>query len=433
MPLFDRIRNCIGLVAICCVSTPPGCDGGANSDRALTERLFASIPAQMQAVMRRHDVPGASIAIAYKGNILFSQGYGYADRDAKLPVTSDTAFRVAGVSEPITAVAIFKLFEAELPAALNYPVFGAKGILPDSDFPDFAIRRDTRVQNIRLRDLLQHTSGWQIDGYDPQPNLLAIARAMGVPASASASVSSPVPARTVIAWMLQNRSLGAAPGARVQHSSIGYDILGRIIEHRSGKPYAQAVRELALTPAGASGMFIAGSTLAQRRANESIYYDNPLADTVTLQDGSGNTGRKAYYGYSFNAMDADGGWAGTPSDLVRFALAATATTGATNLLKEKTVTLMSTRDGRFAESKYGPGWEVFNRDGVAMLEHGGVLDTGSYAFVQARGDDWTWAIAFNRLPVTSSESLTREALERDLGRIQADLAAAIVATAHEDP
>jgi hypothetical protein len=68
-----------------------------------------------------------------------------------------------------------------------------------------------------------------------------------------------------------------------------------------------------------------------------------------------------------------------------------------------------------------------------MLEHGGVLDTGSYAFVQARGDDWTWAIAFNRLPVTGSESLTKEALERDLGRIQADLAAAIVATAHEDP
>lgn len=417
MQLFAKLRNSIALAAFCCISLPPGCDGGANNDRALTERLSASIPSIMQAAMKRHDVPGAAIAIAYQGTIVFNQGYGYADSAAKRPVTSESAFRVASVSKPITAMAILKLFEKELPAALDYPVFGPKGLLPDSAFPDFAVRRDARVANIRLRDLLQHTSGWQIDGYDPQFDLVNIARAM--------NVSPPASARTVIAWMLQNRSLGAAPGTRVQYSNFGYNILGRIIEYRSGKLYAQAVRELVLAPAGASGMFIAGSTLAERRDYETLYYDNPRAANVPAQDGSGNTGPKAYYGYSFPSMDAHGGWAGTPADLVRLALASTDTTGAAALFQDKTAKLISTRDARFADSKYGLGWEVWTRDGVAMLEHGGVLETATYAFVQSRADGWTWAIAFNRLPVTGSEDLTLDALNRDLGQIQSDLAAAI--------
>ncbi|MBK4733677.1 serine hydrolase domain-containing protein [Noviherbaspirillum pedocola] len=424
MQIFAKIRSGIALAAVCCVSLPPGCDGGTNNDRALTEKLTERIPSVMQAAMRRHDVPGAAIAIAYKGAILFNQGYGYADRDAKTTVTSDTAFRVAGVSQAITAAAILKLYENELPAALDYPVFGAKGILPDSAFPEFAVRRDARMANIRLRDLLQHTSGWGIDGYDPQFDLVNIARAMGV--------TPPASARTVVAYMLQNRSLGVNPGTRVQYSNFGYNILGRVIEYKSGRSYAQAVRELVLTPAGASGMFIAGSTLAERKPSESLYYDNPLAATVRAQDGSGDTGPEAYYGYHFPSMDAHGGWAGTPADLVRFALAATETESAAALFKEKTVTLMSKADARFADARYGLGWEVWNRDGVAMLEHGGALETGSYAFVQTRADGWTWAIAFNRLPVTGSDNLTLDAMNRDLGQIQSDLAAAIVATIEKE-
>lgn len=407
------------MAAFCCISLPSGCDGGADSDRALSARLNDAIPAVMTAAMRRHDVPGAAIAIAYRGNILFNQGYGYADRDARKPVTSDTSFRVASVSKPITATAVLKLFEKELPAALDYPVFGPKGILPDAAFPDFALRRDARVTTIRLRDLLQHTSGWGSDGYDPQFDLVGIARAMGVP--------PPAGARTVIATMLQKRTLAATPGTKVQYSNFGYNILGRIIEYRTGKPYAQAVRDLVLSPAGASGMFIAGSTLSERRAGETLYYDNPLAANVAAQDVSGDTGPQAYFGYSFPSMDAHGGWAGTPADLVRFAIAATDADNAAALLTDKTLALMSTRDARFAESPYGLGWEVRNRDGIAMLEHGGVLETATYAFVQVRADGWTWAIAFNRLPVTGSEALTADALERDLGRIQDDLAAAIAA------
>jgi N-acyl-D-amino-acid deacylase len=418
------MKSGIAMTAFCCISLPSGCDGGANNDRALSERLNASIPAVMQAAMRRHDVPGAAIAIAYRGNILFNQGYGYADRNAKTTVTSDTSFRIAGVSNPITATAVLKLFENELPAALDYPVFGPKGILPDSAFPDFSTRRDSRVANIRLRDLLQHTSGWGIDGYDPQFDLINIARAMGVPPPASA--------RTVIAWMLQNRPLGAAPGTRVQYSNFGYNILGRIIEYRSGKAYAQAVRDLVLAPAGASGMFIAGSTLAERKSGETLYYDNPLAANVAAQDGSGNTGPKAYYGYHFPTMDAHGGWAGTPADLVRLAVAATDAKSTSALLKEKTVTLMSTRDSRFSTSNYGLGWEVVDHDGVATLEQAGALETATYAFLQSRADGWTWAIVFNRLPVAGSEDLSKDALERDLGRIQTDLAAAIVATSREE-
>ena len=389
IPFLKRMQNGAALAVMCCVALPPGCDGNAE-ERALNESLNSRVGAVMRDVMKRNDIPGGSIAVSHEGMLVFRSGYGRADTSSGAAVSVDTLFRIGAVSTALTGAAILKQFETELPEALDYRVFGSAGLLPDAAFPDWLPRRDRRVTDIRLRDLLWNTTGWQIDDYDPYADLAGIARAMGT--------AAPANARTVAGYMLRQRRLGADPASKAQPSSFGYNLLGRIIEYRSGTPYAQAMQQLVLQPTGAVGMRIAGADAASRLANEATYYDRPNTRQVLAQDGSQRRGTPAYNGYVFSTADAQAGWAATPTDLVRFATGLGGNDNVAPLLQKKTLALMASRDQRLVDSPYSPGWEVRSEAGVTILQRSGPLPTGSYAFLQTRDDGWTWAVAFNRMP-----------------------------------
>jgi len=59
--------------------------------------------------MKPRKVPGASLAVSRHGKLVFAKGYGMADRDRKIPVTTETRFRIASISKPITGAGIMKL------------------------------------------------------------------------------------------------------------------------------------------------------------------------------------------------------------------------------------------------------------------------------------------------------------------------------------
>jgi N-acyl-D-amino-acid deacylase len=65
----------------------------------------------VRTFLAEHKIPGASLAVAREGKVVYSRGFGYADRDAKSPVEPDALFRIASVSKPVTAVAIMKLVQ----------------------------------------------------------------------------------------------------------------------------------------------------------------------------------------------------------------------------------------------------------------------------------------------------------------------------------
>lgn len=360
---------------------------------ALTQdaALAARVDAQMDQLLAKYPVPGASIAIAYQGKFVYQRGYGQAVTEGATSVTPQTVFRIASVSKPITAVAILKLFEGELPQVLDRKVFGPEGLLPDAAFPEFANPQDPRVLDVTLRDLLQHTSGWGATKYDPQFDLVNIARSMGVPAPASA--------RTVIAYMLQKYALTVAPGKEFYYSNFNYNILGRILEYKTGKPYAQAVQELVFQPAGVTSASIAADKRMQRVANEAVYYDDARWPAVADQDGSGNTGPESYFGFHFQSMDAHGGWVSTAPDLVRFVDAVQGWGGKPGLLKPETLALMKQRNPRMPENSNGLGWVVTRLGDAQVISHSGALTTGTYSYLQSRSDGWSWAVLFNRLPI----------------------------------
>lgn len=385
------------------------------------QSVKSQVEPAIQGLMKQYGIPGAGLAIAYQGKMVYQGGFGMSDVANNEKVTAETRFRIASVSKAITAVTVLRLFEKSLPAVLDDKVFGPQGLLPDAAFPEYAKPKDPRVLDITLRDLLQHTSGWGIDGYDPQFDLVSVAREMGVP--------PPAPPRTIIAYMLRHRELGAAPGSKVMYSNLGYNILGRIIEHKTGKPYAQAVQETVLRRAGATSMFIPAASGAIRMPRETVYYDYPGAEPSTSVDGSGRKGPASYVSLNFNSMDAHGGWAGTPADLVRFALALQGTDGKPGLLSAPTMKLIAQRDRRFPESQYGLAFNVLTENGVHFLERPGALVGGTYAIVQMRDDGWTWALALNRMPISDPVNLSMDKIAVDLTRARDDVSKAIDALA----
>ncbi len=66
----------------------------------------------IEAVQAETEIPGLSVSVSHKGVLVWSEGFGYADLEAKKPVDpSTTLFRIGSVSKPLTAAAIGVLVE----------------------------------------------------------------------------------------------------------------------------------------------------------------------------------------------------------------------------------------------------------------------------------------------------------------------------------
>ncbi len=201
--------------------------------------LFDSL---VQTLMTRHGIPGAALVIAKDGKLVYAKGFGWADLTAATPVTPRTMFGLASLSKPLTALAILWLIEHGF-LRLDDSVFA---ILRDIQ-PLPGARVDPRLKNITIRQVLNHTGGWdrQKSG-DPANWEPQIAQALGVPGHVS-------PAQ-FISFMM-GVPLDFAPGTRMEYSNVGYIILGRIIEKVSGQPYEDFVRKHVLLPAGAGAVY----------------------------------------------------------------------------------------------------------------------------------------------------------------------------------
>jgi CubicO group peptidase (beta-lactamase class C family) len=78
-----------------------------DSTREFSEHLDALLP----ALLDKHHVVGASVALVQDGEVTFTHGYGYADDGTKNKVTPVTLFNVGSISKTVTAWGILKLVE----------------------------------------------------------------------------------------------------------------------------------------------------------------------------------------------------------------------------------------------------------------------------------------------------------------------------------
>jgi len=349
-------------------------------------------------LLRAEGIPGGALAVARRGRILLSRGYGVLENGMPSPVVPETRFRIASVAKPITAVAALALIEDRREEMLLDAPFverlGVEPWLPSGRPPD------PRLARITLRQVLRHTGGWDREkSSDPMFQHERAARELGVP--------PPPSARDMARWGL-GLPLDFDPGARFAYSNFGYCLVGRWIEAVSGMPYETFVRQRVLDRFGMASFAMGGNGRAGRLPGETAYH---------LRSGDTWTERP-YTEVLPAAFDSHGGWVGSAADLVRFAdLWNDAGAGgltramASRVDERPSVPLPKEPDGSAAKAWHGLGWLVRPVAGGANRWHAGHM-AGSTSLLVRLANGTTWALLLNQRTASDVDRLLHDAARR---------------------
>jgi N-acyl-D-amino-acid deacylase len=269
------------------------------------------------AILERHGIPGASAAIAYKGKLLFTRGYGWAELEGDRVAEANTLMGVASLSKPITALAILRLVE-EGKLGLDDLAFELLKHIP----PPPGARVDPRLAKITVRQLLNHSGGWnRTKSGDPVNWSPQIARRMGW--------REPITAEQFLSYML-TVPLDFDPGTDFYYSNVGYIALGKIVEKVSGQPYEAFIRKTVLEPLGMKG--------TRLHHNDFTYYPGEARRYLA---GTGI----ALPPLRLPMIAPAGGWSSTAVDLARLLTALDGSRGKSFLKKETYRTMMELPPG----------------------------------------------------------------------------------------
>lgn len=297
----------------------------------------------IQAMMAERQIPGLAVAVAKGGQLIWSEGFGYANREKQIPACPQTQFRIASVSKLITAAAMAQLYEQgrlDLDAAVQkyVPTF------PDKGHP------------ITARQLASHRSG--IRNYHDDSETVTTQHYESVTASLE---------------RFQNDPLMFEPDTKSAYSSYGYVLLSAVIEGASGEDFLPYVRRHIFEPLGMTSTIECRSDTAA--PHQASFYDN-----VTPYSLDGQVHPSPFIDYS--SKWASGGFLSTAEDLVKFGSVHIPPMNA-GFLKTETLDLMFTpRTPRIGIVGQGLGWmSLFDLHLRRVHLHFGATSGGSSVLI----------------------------------------------------
>lgn len=388
------------------IDTPQGLHliiSNNDSDLEETRRMETSI----ERFMAQWEIEGASLAIMKNGHLLYSKGFGKANRETGEPMEVRHIFRIASLSKLITATGIMKLCESGR-LSLNDRVFGPEGILNDSLFLHI---RDKRMLKITVEHLLRHQGGFSIRAGDPLFCMPNVARQLGKPL--------PLTLDDMVQYASSSR-LRYEPGSSNIYSNLGYVILSKVIEKVSGLPYETYMQDSILHPIGCTDMHIGYSSLEKRFPNEVHYYEPSDAELTESALGGGAMVPKSYGGSDLQVLSGAGGWVASPTELMRFITAIDDQDCKPDILKPSSIALMTEKD----ENKFPIGWMRTTR-GDDWTRTGTLA--GSSVMLKRQHNGYTWVFVTNTSSWAGSrfphkiENMIRQALDKVKSWPQRDL------------
>ncbi len=194
----------------------------------------------MESYVGERGVVGISTMISRRGQVVHAEQFGHRDREADLPMTADTIFRIYSMTKPIVSTALMLLheegrFQLEQPIATYLPAFGAVKVLgADGTLVD-------PVRPMDIRDVLTHTSGLTYDFMIDTP-VAQMYRDHRISHDATRTLEEMIDE-------LATLPLASQPGAR-WHYSLGIDVAARLIEVISGQSLGDFLRDRLFDPLG---------------------------------------------------------------------------------------------------------------------------------------------------------------------------------------
>jgi CubicO group peptidase (beta-lactamase class C family) len=196
-----------------------------------------------EQTLRLYQAPGMSLAVAREGRMVYHRGFGFRDRERRLPVTPDTIYGIGSITKSFTCVALLQLQERGR-LSVDDPV--------QRHIPEFTTPDRAAAAAMTLHHFMTHTSG-----LPPLPSLYpAMARSMAgdpaTPAQLAGEQQRPLDtyADLLAALAAGDYELLGPPGAHFSYSNDAYALLGLVVERASGQPYPEYVRQHILEPAG---------------------------------------------------------------------------------------------------------------------------------------------------------------------------------------
>lgn len=359
-------------------------------------------------ILEATGAPGASFAVLKRGKVAYEQGYGLRDApnvgsNESRPVLPSTPFRIGSVSKPITATIVVLLAQEGL-LELDSVVFGDTGVL--AKFAQQHPPVDPRVNNITIRQLLHHSSGFTAEiNVDDQPADPSDSSRF---VSESLGIAGPALCQDLMQFMM-TLPLAYEPDTEEWYSNFGYCVLGRVIEAVTNMSYVEAARKWLLDPAGVdpTEMYLGATRLEDIPSNEAEYYDpnNTIPCTgPSLYPSDGGTIVLCPYGSAFvmEALDSDGGWVASARQLIKILTVVSAP----HCNDDECLVKPAWRDEIEKRPSFVPsnetfwrglGWSIRSIDdgGVTWSKTGSLLGTFSFWVRMTEEDGYGYAIILN--------------------------------------
>ena len=299
----------------------PNAQGVPSVTHAPAAQRWADAVARARQIVRarlvEQNLPGVSVAVGAGGDIVWAEGFGWADLDRRVTVAPQTRFRIGTASTALTSAAVGLLLE--------------QGRLKlDEEIQTYVPEFPKKRWPVTLRQLMGHLAGVRTDGGDEGPLF-------------SEHCERPVDGLPFFA----QRELLFEPGTRYRYSSYGWIVVSAAVEDAAGEPFLAFMRKQVFAPLAMNDT-LADSATQPMPDRATPYFPRFAADPRYGPDVMREIDYSCYAGASV--------FVSTPSDLVRFAMGINGGT----LLKPATVAVLQTpqRLASGQQTKYGLGWDL---------------------------------------------------------------------------
>ena len=285
-----------------------------------------------RALVVEENLPGLSLAVAVDGELVWGEGFGWADVKRRAPVTPLTRFRLGSVSKTLTAAAVALLHERGS-IDLDAPVQRYVPAYPEKQW------------TLTTRQLMGDIAGVHVIRGDNNDSM---------PARDCASLDEALQIVAVEPLLFE-------PGTKYRFSTNGWILLSAVVEAAAGEPFPTFMTREVFTPLGMESTVIEADD--ELPDTTSFYFPRANMDTKLGVEEASRRHNSCLFGA--------GAYLSTPSDLARFGSAMLKP----GLLKADTIELLQTplRLASGAPTNFALGWKVervqLNGASARMVAH----------------------------------------------------------------
>jgi CubicO group peptidase (beta-lactamase class C family) len=352
----------------------------------LSSERLARIGETLKADIETGRIPGAVIAIARHGRLVVFDAYGWRDKAAGIPMTTDTIFNIASMTKPMTTVGALMLYERgkmliDEPLAKYFPKFSTMRVAARDAAGEPTAETVPANRPITIQDLMRHTSGLIYGG---RGNTLVHKLYPAGSSDAAREYDGPAFIDKLATLPLLHQP------ATVWDYGFGLDVLGLTIETITKQPLGQYLQANLFAPLG---MTDTGFSIS---ADKAARYARPLPNDP---DTGKPQARTPELTQPLKFECGGGCAASTASDYLRFAmmLLSGGRSGEARLLGPRTVAymlsdqlgsniknLVGNADPTRADYGFGLGLAVRTTPGVVRM----MGSVGQFSWPGASGTDW---------------------------------------------